>query len=1304
MIEKLREYLKLEDEEADSSITKLAKQLVYVLNKKGNLGLTDDEFESLGICYTLIYIRAKRLFDTNASEKLDIDEIGFAELPLYLSSASDSADFIPVLKESEAKGVFQTFIRGGIRNVSINDITVDMLRSDISLVTGFLTGENSTGLDDDGLKCLKSWLSTRNVLDTALNYVYNVFKEVLTETFGMHKYVGILGHAYKHPHVTYQNGNAPAVDWVRLENKGVAFNTLQPVTIQTPKYGKTDTSYMESAAADEWARAVAECLKNNGVQIDTKARQFGAKHYDAIIKGGKFYLPNKSAEMVFLRKIFSKTEKLGVYGRETGAVSVDTYWSKVSSAVADDIAIACAYYLASKYHDAIVTSIRGDAKVASLQGVALFKHLLKTVNYNVAKLDAVFNPNNNFSLSELKDFALEFLESYCTFVILQEFEYAGDSIVQAQVRICVPNKVVFTQRNVFPGDSTQAYVQNMKPVPTEVNNEFIRFGMHIYQYKYTPKPNLVGISPLWGYKIQQMNLIRGVASSADNILLGEAMDGREIYASSTNTVSLQKNVIHNIFAGSRSGKGVMTMNIIIPQLASGKALFYLDDKPDMASALWSLSGHTLFAVNGGHVGNDSGGEWAFTGGANSANANIVSTLNYLGSNPDIYEVFGASDATVRDFVYIRSLEFLLGLTFARAKGVISTKDLHGADGLVVVMDEVSRLDASLNRAFSNIATHLGLEMLSASKQNIEKTDYTESEEAKLKSAEHLVTARERALEQANAKNDPVKIEKATSDLYKAREQLALAKEKVNGGKISKRGAYAWALVNSFVQFGNCFQENVKTAGGDLVKSFINFYVIGQDINENAVYEPNKNTYFTLNNKGGIYGGSDKENKISAVAPVRSLLEKMQCSLIHEDWFLGRPEHGWQEALVQQNSLEKWCSEIEKGWAYYGSHTFSEIVKGTLPAKQTFKAYLVLNNACEPPAFLSADDAPDYATGVGFVGGVMRNVSLKVADQEEENQLEAKRQVIKDMLDTDKYGYDVESLDWGSDPHKDDPNLRKEVPKEGIPAQPQRIHPGVGFEGMFEITRQTIVKAGKANNKVISVRGTDGSVVDKRLTDCDVSEILGLSSVIADDFCQILGWNSWQDFIYDFSPEAIFTPNDICEALKTYKEGKAPKGSFRRNHENSYKVIFTKAGFYDEDGNDFGSTEGTAQPIDFNSGIFDNEPTEAEGYSQPNEPSGADGYYEPTEAEGYSQPTEAEGYYESNSTDEPDLNDIFSNTTEQKVFTIEDLKQLQLDLLDEIASVGKIPDPLALKDVVEFSYGLLGKPMNEVENALAQYAE
>lgn len=1303
--------MKLEDKEADNSITKLAKKLTEVLHEKDTLNLTDEEFESLGICYTLIYIRAKRLFDSDPDKKLNIAEIGFIELPLYLASASEGANFIPVLKESETKGVFQSFIQGGIRNVSIDNITADTLRSDISLISGMLAEEETDG---DSLKCLKTWLSNKNVLSPALDYVHNVFNEVLTETFGMHKYVGILGHAYKHPHVTYTNSSAPAVDWVRLENKGVAFNTLQPITVEMPKYDKTNSSYTESVDAYEWAKSVAECLKANRVKIDTKARQFGDKQYEEIVNGDRLYLPNKSVEMVFLRKIFSNTKKLGVYGRETGSVSVDDYWSKVSSAIADDIAYACAFYLANKYHDAILAYFKGDAKVTNLQGVALVKHLIIKAKYDVSRLDAVFNPSIHFSVTELTDFTFRFLQSYCTFVILQEFECAGKSIVQAQVRICVPDNVVFTQHNVFAGSSIQAKVQNMKPTPTEVNKE-TNFGMHIYQYKYTPQPSLVGISPLWGYKVQQMNLTRGVAASADNILLGEAMDGREIYASSKKTVSLQNNVVHNIFAGSRSGKGVMTMNIIIPQLASGKALFYLDNKPDMASALWSMSGHTLFTVNGGNLGNDSGGQWAFEGNANSADANIGSTIGYLKRHPELFEVFSSTEKAVRDFVYVRAMEFLLGLAFARAKGLITSKDLHGADGLVVVMDEVTRLDESLNRDFFSMATNIGLEMLSASKQNLDKTEYTDAENADMEASEHLVKSKEIALEQAREKGDQAKIEKATSDLFKARKQMATVKEKINGGKISQRGAYAWALVNSFVQFGDCFQTDIKTAGGDLVKSFINFYVIGQDINANAEYTPNKNTYFTLNKDGNIFGGNSKENAVNTVGPVRSLLEKMQCSLIHEDWFLGNPEQGWQTELVTHNNLEKWCNDSVKGWAYYGSHTFSEIVKGTLPVKQTFKAYLVLNNACEPPAFLGADDAPDYANGVGFVGGVMTNVSKTVQNEDEESQLASKRQVIKDMLDTDRYNYDVESIDWGTDPHKDDPNLRKEVPAEGLAAQPQRIHPGVGFEGMFEITRQTVIKAGKASNKVISVRGTDGTITEKRLNDCDVSEVLGLSSIIADDICQILGWTSWQDFIYDFSPEAIFTPNDMFKALKEYKEGKAPKGSFRRNHENSYKVIFTKAGFYDEDGGAFDSTEGTVQPIDFDSDVFDNSEPNDMGYSEPSEgysePNGTgnqsyEGYSEPNS--GYSEPNDQSGYEDNQ---EVDLNDIFSNQTNsghptqdsEPVFTKADLAQFYSDLCRELRSMGRnfmdMDTLIALNDYAE---SMIGKPMSEVTNALNEY--
>jgi len=45
-----------------------------------------------------------------------------------------------------------------------------------------------------------------------------------------------------------------------------------------------------------------------------------------------------------------------------------------------------------------------------------------------------------------------------------------------------------------------------------------------------------------------------------------------------------------IIAGSRSGKGVLTLNMLLNVVGTGTPLFYLDGKPDMATLLWGLMG------------------------------------------------------------------------------------------------------------------------------------------------------------------------------------------------------------------------------------------------------------------------------------------------------------------------------------------------------------------------------------------------------------------------------------------------------------------------------------------------------------------------------------------------------------------------------------------------------------------------------------------------------------------------------------------------------------------------------------------
>lgn len=44
-----------------------------------------------------------------------------------------------------------------------------------------------------------------------------------------------------------------------------------------------------------------------------------------------------------------------------------------------------------------------------------------------------------------------------------------------------------------------------------------------------------------------------------------------------------------IIAGSRSGKGVLTLNMLLNVIGTGTPLFYLDGKPDMAALLWKLA-------------------------------------------------------------------------------------------------------------------------------------------------------------------------------------------------------------------------------------------------------------------------------------------------------------------------------------------------------------------------------------------------------------------------------------------------------------------------------------------------------------------------------------------------------------------------------------------------------------------------------------------------------------------------------------------------------------------------------------------
>lgn len=102
---------------------------------------------------------------------------------------------------------------------------------------------------------------------------------------------------------------------------------------------------------------------------------------------------------------------------------------------------------------------------------------------------------------------------------------------------------------------------------------------------------------LFAYKAIQKILESGGSISLNKTLLGKDIRGRNItynFEGESNTNSL-------IIAGSGSGKGVMTLNILATFIACGCPTVYVDWKPDMAAMLWELerqTGAKILAIDG----------------------------------------------------------------------------------------------------------------------------------------------------------------------------------------------------------------------------------------------------------------------------------------------------------------------------------------------------------------------------------------------------------------------------------------------------------------------------------------------------------------------------------------------------------------------------------------------------------------------------------------------------------------------------------------------------------------------------------
>lgn len=673
--------------------------------------------------------------------------------------------------------------------------------------------------------------------------------------------------------------------------------------------------------------------------------------------------------------------------------------------------------------------------------------------------------------------------------ILTKYPYLAGQIAAINFRVCSAPGVstlgtdAATSRHLFKNLVAENDNEQFAP-PVDISSgrkvDGKNVSANICEYQYDINPLLTKAEPLFGYTVQRQNKKKGISAGWNNILIGRSASGKEVYAASGSDVKMQNYFIHNIIAGSRSGKGVMTMNLLANALAAGKPIFYLDRKPDMASMLFGLSKGGQFIVNGGFYNPktdntkvDSVGVYNETQGVAMSPWRDIARP-FLEANPRIAELFGPPgsgyEGVLGDYIYFRAFMFCFGLCVLRAK--LPEKHefremMNGNDGIVIVVDELTGFQQSISSLLSTISSRMVQSAL-----NLGDSDSIIEQRNKLMRKLALC---ESQIE--NAKNEPARL-KAENEY----EDTKVTMSKL----VDEQSLYAATLFQKIL-------DSFKTASSLAVAGFrggefnySDIFVLGQylDANYYATSLDGDNgqlstVFFPL-----LSSGKDYRSIFKGADIVRSFLEQMS----QEDWFLGR-NAGYNYAMKEASEAVRQWIDDDGNWEYIAcqqSQTCNAIraqggqVVDASMRPVLFKPYLVLNmsNEGNPPS----DDRGDFQ----YVAQCRDRVNKSAGGEDlwETVRLKHLKPGVVVTADEKHYG----SLD-----------------------------DGIGFAGLVEATLETI-KTKSGNPKQI------GDINEY------IAKILSRSGKIADAVAKKMHYNSWQELIFDFSKEGLFSFDDMVRAV------------------------------------------------------------------------------------------------------------------------------------------------------------------------------
>ena len=678
------------------------------------------------------------------------------------------------------------------------------------------------------------------------------------------------------------------------------------------------------------------------------------------------------------------------------------------------------------------------------------------------------------NINETKKMINKLLNSMRLAYLLTSYPYIGGQITAIHLRFsdldsysCFDksdNGYLF--RNLVNNNDEEVFLDAYYLNDGETSGVGKVLSAKIYEYQYDINPMLAQAEPLFGYTIQKQNQKKGIKASWEKILIGESMSGKELYAARDSQIKLQNQFVHNIIAGSRSGKGVMTMNILASAIAAGKPIFYLDRKPDMAVMLYELSGGKQFIVNGGLYDpkNDDQGFFTDTGAALDG---WEKTKNYLSQNPWVGELFNSQNGTYQgtvlgDYIYFRAAMFCLGLCVLRSSLKVDDPLLskfNGKNGIVIVFDELTGYQNSIASILANISSILVKKAVA-----VGDTD-------------SLIRKRESILRQIEVEETKISEAKKESAVLVSRNKIA----DLNGqleALIDKQAVYS-ATFFSKIRRSYDILKSKKVAGFENQEfNFSDIFVLGQDLKP-----PYYSSGGSVSSKGSVSpvffpvksDGSDYYAGYKGADIIRSFLEELGCS----DWFLGRnPQYPIYGDKNYNPAAKKVCDE-DGNWEYIPGRNSCYEVNG-VEAKELhsvlFKPYLVLNKNRE--SFTSSDG--DFT----FVAQCRDRVNTTAGGLD----------LWKDVR--------VKHLTSDAKAEYSSSNLKEDC-----------LDPGIGFEGLVDYTLHT----DPSNSNV-----GDISVV--------IQNALGQSGDLANIVANEMGYSNWRDLIFDLSPQGLFSFEDMVNAV------------------------------------------------------------------------------------------------------------------------------------------------------------------------------